>query len=321
MNPGPSFSRVPPLACSASNSWLSSPQRDENQSFLHARACPPHAILPNSVPIHSFIHSLLSHGVMKMKADFSRGATQTHSRQLACRVAGLIWGGWWSWWAQLWTIGPVSLAALAGRTPPWSTWTACFSDQMPQVEPGKGSYTEAARLRSSNSLRTATGIYTSCRYLEGLARAAGVTLGSWGFLQEGAPGGPAALHGAWPHGHLFQNLAGVAFTVTREHRLIKEALEKTLKLLLHPQVHCRHTDVSPGPTHSLPHVLSLEFSFHVMSQPVPNNNNNIIIHWGLTGTAKPISLAHVVHTRTAGNMTSHPSLFFSQGHPAGVRWL
>ena len=56
---------------------------------------------------------------------------------------------------------------------------------------------------------------------------AGVTLGSSGFLQEGATAGPASLHGAWPRGHLLQNLPGVAFTVKREHRFIKKALENT----------------------------------------------------------------------------------------------
>lgn len=92
---------------------------------------------------------------------------------------------------------------------------------------GNGSDTEAAKLRSSNSLRTATGIYTGCKYLEDPVRVAGVTLGSSGFLQEGATAGLASLHGAWPRGCLLQNLPGVAFTVKREHRFIKKALKNT----------------------------------------------------------------------------------------------
>lgn len=92
---------------------------------------------------------------------------------------------------------------------------------------GNGSYTEAAKLRSPNSLRTATGVYTGCKYLEDPVRVAGVTLGSSGFPQEGATAGPASLHGTWLRGRLLQNLPGVAFTVKREHRFIKKALDNT----------------------------------------------------------------------------------------------
>lgn len=79
-----------------------------------------------------------------MKADFSWSHADPEQAAGMCRVAGLIWG----WWRL---VGPVVNDRAGGSGCPGrqnstlDTWTACFSDHMPQVEPGNGSYTEAAR--------------------------------------------------------------------------------------------------------------------------------------------------------------------------------
>lgn len=179
MNPGPSASRVPPLACSASAMKIS-------------LSCMPELalLMPSYLTMFPLIHSFIA----KPRGDEAESKSFTRSHADPEQAAGMQGGG-----ADLVglveLVGPVvadrasEAAALPGRTPPWSTWTACFSDQMPQVEPGNGSYTEAARSPSSNSLRTAIGVYTGCRYLEHPVRPASVTLGSSRFLQEGAPRG------------------------------------------------------------------------------------------------------------------------------------
>lgn len=104
---------------------------------------------------------------------------QTQSRQLAQGGgADLGVGGVGS---QLWTIGPVSLAALAGRTPPLEHMDSMAPDHMPQVEPGNGSYTEGSKVTTLIPCAQRQAFTPAVDTLEGLVRGSRVT-GQLGFL-------------------------------------------------------------------------------------------------------------------------------------------